>query len=243
MRHISSRFKVFVYLFLSSLGSCHSKAQVYNDLNDLGYHGKIKSISTKTYYMIAHVQNKWEITDTTSYLSIYKFFNEDGNFTKRIVIANGNRDQYSYDYSGHEKIGWTKIDNDGNVIGKGKFTYKEKISFTESEYDTSGAKKFESIYTLNDMQRTKTIEDIGYAYRSHPGEMETRLTYHAFTVFQDKDGGLYKVTTEDKLRNTTDEYEFEIIERDKFDNPIVILVKQNGRPKEIRKSTIDYLVK
>ena len=245
MRHTSIRFKVFVFLFLASLGSCNSKAQVYNDLDDYGYSGKIKSINTRTYYRIAQVQNKWQITDTTAYSLIHiKFFNEDGNFTKRIVINNGIRNQYVYDYSNHEKIGWTKFDINGNVIGVGKFTYKGEISFTESEYDTSGVKEFESIYTLDKTQRTKTLEDVGYTYDSHKWGMETRVTFHLFTVFQDRDaGGLYKVTTQDKLRNTIDDYEFEIIERDKFGNPVAMLVKQNGKPKEIRISTIDYLVK
>ncbi|NBP70067.1 MAG: hypothetical protein EBU52_15125 [Cytophagia bacterium] len=69
-----------------------------------------------------------------------------------------------------------------------------------------------------------------------------RLSFHLFTIFQDSEAGhLYKITTEDKLRKVTDNYEYEILEKDKFNNPTSILVKKNGIPEEIRKSTIDYL--
>lgn len=240
MRHII-RFKILTFLVLAVLGCDSSSAQVYNDLNDYGYKGKITSITTKTYERIGQVQNGWGVTDTSNARTLIRSFNEDGNFTKKIVINKGISLLYIYDYSNKTKTGYREIDHNEEVIATGKFTYNGTTGFTETEYGTDGLKEFESVYRLDERQRTKTLEDIGYEYGNRQSGTRPRVNFHIFTTFYDsEDGHLYKLVAEDKLRKTTDNYEFEIIEKDKFNNPVILLVKKNGMPKEIRKSTIEY---
>ncbi len=232
---MSRLIKIFTFLFLTCLTSCQTQSQVYTDLNDYGYKGKIKSVSTKFYSNINQKNDIWEIEDSLNpRTTIINYFNEDGNFTKKVVASKTHSYQLVFEYSGKNKNGWKKIDPNGIIIEIGKFTYNGKTGFTETVFDTIQKKKFQSIYTFSKNQRTKTLEDKGY-------NDDGSLNFNSFSTFEDDNQGhLYKLITQNKLNNSTEYFEFVIIEEDKFNNPLKILLKRNEKPIEIRKVNITY---
>jgi hypothetical protein len=230
-----NQFKKLIFLLAISLMGCQAKSQVYTDLNDYGYKGKIKSITTKFYSNIVQEKDKWEIQDTlTPGTIISNYFNGDGNFTRKIVTLQNISYQLIYDYSDRIKKGWKKIDSNGVVSEVGKYTYHGNTGFSEISFDTIGTKKFRSNYIFNKSQRTKTLEDIGY-------NEDGSTNFHSFSTFDDDaEGHLHKLTTIDKLNKTTENIEFIILEKDKHNNPLKILLFRNSKPVEIRKVTIEY---
>ena len=232
---MNTPFKILIFLLATTLTGCQTKSQVYNDLNDYGYKGKIKSITTKFYSNILQEKDKWEIQDTLIPRTIIlNHFNEDGNFTRKTVTSQNNSYQIIYDYSNKIKNGWKKIDNNGVVSEVGKYTYNENTGFSEISFDTIGVKKFQSNYSFSKSQRTRTLEDIGY-------NEDGSTNFHIFSRFDDDaEGHLHKLATIDKLKKTKENFEFIIIEKDKHNNPLKILLIRNSKPIEIRKVTIEY---
>jgi hypothetical protein len=232
---VKGLINISAFLFLTCIVTCQGKSQIYNDLNDYGYKGKIKSISVKFYSNITQQMDKWNIKDTLNpRTTIISYFNEEGNFTKKIVTSETNSYQILFDYSGKTKKGWRKIDNNGFIIEIGKITYNGNSGFTENVFDTVGNKLFQSTYLFNKNQKTKTLEDKGY-------NAAGGLNYNSFTNFEDdNEGHLYKLTTQDRLKNMIDNFEFVILEKDKNNNPVKLLLKKNEKPVEIRKTSIVY---
>ena len=232
---MNTPFKILIFLLATTLTGCQTKSQVYNDLNDYGYKGKIKSITTKFYSNILQEKDKWEIQDTLIPRTIIlNHFNEDGNFTRKTVTSQNNSYQIIYDYSNKIKNGWKKIDNNGVVSEVGKYTYNENTGFSEISFDTIGVKKFQSNHSFSKSQRTRTLEDIGY-------NEDGSTNFHSFSRFDDDaEGHLHKLATTDKLKKTKENFEFIIIEKDKHNNPLKILLIRNSKPIEIRKVTIEY---
>ena len=220
---------------MTTFTGCQTKSQSYNDLNDYGYKGKIKSITTKFYSDIIQEQDNWEIQDTSKpRTTISNYFNQEGNFTRKNVTSQNNSYQLIFDYSDKIKKGWKKNDNNGVVSEIGKYTYNDNKGFSETSFDTVGTKKFQSNYVFSKTQRTKTLEDIGY-------NEDGSINFHSFSTFDDDtDGHLQKLVTLDKLNQTTENFEFRILEKDKHNNPIKILLIRNSKPIEIRKVTIEY---
>ncbi len=232
---MSAPIKILTFLFLTTLLGCQTKSQSYNDLNDYGYKGKIKSITTKFYSNIIQKEDRWNIEDTSNQrVTITKHFNQDGNFTRKTVKSQNNSYLVVFDYSGNIKKGWKKTDDNGVVSEIGKFSYNDNKGYSETSFDTVGIKKFQSTYIFSKTQRTKTLEDIGY-------NEDGSINFHSFSTFDDDtEGHLHKLVTVDKLNKTTEYFEFVILEKDRQNNPIKILLVRNSKPIEIRKVTIDY---
>jgi hypothetical protein len=228
-------FKIILLLILTSFTGWQANCQSYNDLNDYGFKGKIKSITTKFYSDIFQEQGNWEIQDTSKpKTTISNYFNQDGNFTRKIVTSQYNSYQLIYDYSNKIKQGWKKIDNNGILSEFGKYNYNVNKGFCEITFDTIGNKKFQSNYVFSNTNRTKTLEDIGY-------NEDGSINFHSLSTFDDdKEGYLHKLVTIDKINQATENFEFRILEKDIHDNPHKVLLIRNLKPIEIRVMTIEY---
>jgi len=211
------------------------KVTVVDDLNDYGFKGEIKSITTKFYSNLIQEQGQWVIQDISKPRTIISnYFNQEGNFNTKTVTSQNNSYKLTFDYSAKTKIGWKKNDSNGVISEIGKFTYNENKGFSETSFDTVGNKKFQSNYILSENQRTKTLEDIGY-------NEDGSINFHSFSTFDDdNEGHLYKLVTVDKLNKATESFEFVILEKDKRNNPLKTLLFRNSKPIEIRKVTIEY---
>jgi hypothetical protein len=232
---MSNPIKVLIFSILTFLTAFQAKSQVYSDLNDYGYKGNLQSITTKFYSNIKEERGRWAIQDSANSRTITNYFNQDGNFTRKTVTSRTGSYQLVYDYADKIKMGWKKIDSSGFVSEVGKYTYNHNDGFIETSFNTDGIKTFQSIYIFGKNKRTKTLEDIGY-------NEDDGISFHLFSTFYDDDieGHLHKLVTVDKLSKKTENFEFIILEKDKHNNPLKILVKRNSKPIEIRKVTIKY---
>jgi hypothetical protein len=223
----SSLFLLILFIFWQT-------TPVYNALNDYGYRGKIRSIKIRFYSNIIQLQNKWQVKDSlqVAYTKI-NTFNEDGDFTKIMLTSPRDSYQMIFTYSGKIKTGFEKKDSSGETIEWGKYTYYGNKGFDETIFDADGKKVHVTKYILGENQKTKTMEDLAYNYDGH-------VSFRMVTTFEDKNGYLYKVSQEYKLKNQKEDLEFIILEMDKFNNPVKILVKKNGKPDQIRWMTIEY---
>jgi hypothetical protein len=223
------------FIFLIFGVSFYLHGQLYNDLNDYGYNGKIKSVSTKFYTDIKKSNRGYAIADTLNPARIFTYdFNGDGNFIKKVVEAKPDSFQIFFYYEGKTKTGWKRINNSGLIVETCKIISKRNSGFTENVFDMAGFKNHQSNYIFSKDQKTKTIEAKGY---NKTGE----ITYHSITDFEDdKEGHLYKFTTKNILTKKIDHYEFTITKKDGSNNPVEILVKKNKKTVEIRKVTIKY---
>ena len=223
--------RIGLVLSLSTFITCHSKSQVYNDLNDHGYKGKIRSLTIKCYADIVQTQEGWKIKDTLNPTTIISYdCNQNGNFTRKRVTSKTDSFQQIFEYDGKIKTGWKR--NDIDEVGR--FTYNGNDGFSEISFNANGTKVFESIYIFGKDQRTKTLEDIGYKY-------DGSISFHLFTTFDDDaEGHLKKVKTIDNLKKTTENIEFQMLKNDEHNNPLKILIIKNDKEFQIRQITIEY---
>jgi hypothetical protein len=226
---------LLLFIFLIFGVSYYLRGQVYNDLNDYGYKGKIKSVSTKFYSDIKKLNTGYAIADTLSPARIFTYdFNGEGNFTKKVVEAKPDSFQILFNYEGKNKTGWKRINNNGLIVEICKIFPKGNSGFTEMVFDTAGFKNHRTDYIFSKDLKTKTIEAKGY---NKTGE----IIYHSITNFEDdKDGHLYKFATKNLLTKKIDRYEFTITKKDDSNNPLEIMVKRNKKTVEIRKIIITY---
>ena len=232
MKTLNKIVSLFLFIILIS---CQTQPGVYSDLNDYGYRGKVKSVRFRSYNNIILRQNKWEVKDSlqVSYTMTHTF-NEDGNFIESTMKSPNDSYQMIYTYTGKIKTGWQKKDSSGNIVERGEYAYNGNKGFDETYFDTQGKKVHVSRYNLDQNHHTKTLEDLGY-------DNDGTVSFRMVSTFEDKDGYLYKVSQEYKTENKKDNLEFTILEKDKFNNPIKVLVKKNGKPNQIRWVTIEYV--
>lgn len=227
--------KVTLFCLLAIYSCAQTKPNRYTDLDDYGFSGKIKTIHSRFFFDPEQQQNKWEARDTSMPAYSISFdFNGNGNYTKKTVVDAQAPHQLIYIYSGAVKTGCKKIDKEGRTDETGTITWQGDNSFEETTYDMKGKKTYYSKYILGANFHSKTMEDIGY-------NNDGSKSMHLITTYQeDKDGHLHSLTRVDKLKKTTTNFEYIVLEKDSYNNPIKILAKKGGKPYLLRLITITY---
>jgi hypothetical protein len=78
------------------------------------------------------------------------------------------------------------------------------------------------------------LEEKGY-------DSKGKLVYYTVSTNEDDNQGrFWKVKIEDKLKKITDIFYYQLLKRDKYDNPTEIITMKNGKVTGIRLVTILY---
>lgn len=228
-------FKIILFCLYANLASAQTKPNRFTDLNDYGFKGKIKAISSRYFSDFQQQQNKWEVRDTSKEdYSIAYEVNGNGDFTKKTVVDTADPHQLIYAYFGEVKEGWKRIGKEGDIEEMGTIKWQGNKSFEETTYDPNGKKVFVSKYILDANFHIQTQIDIGY-------NKDGSKSMHMISTYkEDKEGHLHFVNTVEKIKKTITKYEGQVLEKDSQNNPIKILVKKNGKPYQLRLITIAY---
>lgn len=232
---MSILFKIILFCLYANLVTAQVKPSRFNDLNDYGFSGKIKAISSRYYSDFYQQQNKWEVRDTSKFdYSIAYVVNGNGDFTKKTVVDTTDPHQLIYRFYGEVKEGWERIGKDGKVEEAGTIIWQGNKSFEETTYDPYGVKLFVSKYILGTNFHTQTQIDIGY-------NNDGSKTMHMISTYvEDKEGRLHFINTVEKLKKTNTKLESLVLEKDSQNNPVKILLKKNGKAYLVRLITIAY---
>lgn len=227
--------KIILFCLYTNLVTAQVKPTRFNDLNDYGFSGKIKAISSRYFSDFSQQQNKWEVRDTAKFdYSIVYDVNGNGDFTKKTVVDTVDPHQLIYRFYGEVKEGWERIGKDGKVEEAGTIIWRGNKSFVETTYDPYGVKLFFSKFVLGSNFHIQTQVDIGY---NNDGSKNLHMVS---TYRDDKESYLHFVKSVDQLKKTTTNYEGLVLEKDSQNNPIKVLIKKNGKPYQLRLITISY---
>jgi hypothetical protein len=122
---MNTLFKIIVLCLYANLVTAQVKPSRFNDLNDYGFSGKIKAISSRFFSDFYQQQNKWEVRDTSKFdYSIAYEVNGNGDFTKKIVVDTADPHQLVYRFYGRGERRLGK-DREGWESRRSRYYYLE----------------------------------------------------------------------------------------------------------------------
>lgn len=223
-------------IFLFTLGiPILSQGQGYTDLKDQGYYGSVMQVTTKFFSAISLYNGKWHVNDSLHPgIVLIENFNKEGNFIRKEVRTAFDTSITEYKYSNKENPGWVKKSKNGDISESAKISLESPDMIKEMITDVSDSSITELIHILDSGKRTKTLEEKGY-------DSKGKLVYYTVSTNEDDNHGrFWKVKIEDKLKKITDIFYYQLLKRDKYDNPTEIITMKNGKVIEIRLVKILY---
>jgi hypothetical protein len=204
----------------------------HSELNDYGFKGKINSFATKTYSDSSY--NRADFLKLDSPISIKtRFYNEDGNAFKEVYESNGVWHEVIYDYKQKERIGYSSFNKEKRKTLYANIT-NSKMGYTIFIYYANGTLLKKAIYTFKVDFKMDSVDHIMY-------DKAGKITKHSITKYYYDEQGFIKSYAENNL--ITKEIavdEFEILEKDKQNNPIIICCLKDKQPFEIQVLKIQY---
>jgi len=212
-----------------------SSAQTYSDLRDQGYTGPVKQVTTKFFSAISLHNGKWNVNDSLyPGIVLIETFNKEGDFIHKETRTTFDTSIAEYIYSNKENPGWIKKSTNGDITETATISRESPDMIKEVITDASDSTKTEQIRVLNNHNRTKTLEEKGY-------DSKGKLVYYTVSTNEDDNQGrFWKVKIENKLKKTIDIFNYQLLKRDKYDNPTEIITMKNGKVTGIRLVTILY---
>lgn len=202
---------------------CFAQTKEHSELKDLGYFGKIHSVTTTIHD-----------APTDSLVSVNtRYYNVDGNATKETYTIGDYSHEVIYQYKNNTKTGYDLL-NHGERTIYGKITY-QKTGYTISNYNATDGLVLKAVYLFDDIQKTKSIEHIIYA--SDGNIMKRSITDY----YYDSSGFIKGYTVKDLIDSKSDSYDFEILTKDDYKNPNRLRLLKNKQPYQIHHIDISYL--
>lgn len=225
--------KYFLFLYVV-LGPFIAIAQYHSDLADLGYHGPVKQLITRFCADISFEKGRWITRDTSQPVTtLIESFNQEGNYIKKEIQTPYDTSVIMYTCLGHIKTGWTQKNSSG-IIATACYSYGIRDSITEFISYNEDSSTATNTYLQGKNQHTVILEEKIL-------DVNGRLTSHLVTYDEDDEMGRYwRTRTVDRLTRKTEVYEFSFLEKDNRDNPVRILVENNGKAVAIRLVSIQY---
>lgn len=206
----------------------------HSEINDLGYTGKIYSVTTKTYDSI---NNSNENIDMSSPGSIKtRFYNEAGNALKEIYERGDYSHNATYEYKESLRIGYTMYNQEGEKIVYAKITYTETGYTIDTYHNKNKFLLRKAIYTFdNNDLKTRSIEHLTY-------DVSGNVKNHTHSAYYYDENGFVKGYVEKNLlTNAAESYDFEILEKDDRHNPKKLRLLKDRQLLEIQTIDISYL--
>ncbi len=224
----------FLLLFIAGL-SCLSNGQVYSDLKDQGYQGSVKQVITRYYSEISLHNGKWFVIDSLHPgIVLTEYFNREGNYTRKESRTSFDTSITELNYSNKAKPVWIKKNNNGAVTETATISVEDPNIRKELIVDETDSSITQLTRFLDARKITMTLEEKGF-------DAKGTLVYHAISGNEDDPKGrFWKVKTEDKLKKTNDIFDFQLLKRDRNNNPTEIITRINGKVTGIRLVSISY---
>lgn len=212
---------LFTFLLLTI--SCFAQTKEHSELKDLGYFGKIHSVTTTVHD-----------APTDSLVSINtRYYNANGNATKETYTIADYSHEVIYQYKDHTKTGYDLF-NHGERTIYGKIGY-QKTGYTINNYNSTDGLVLKAVYLFDDSQKTKSIEHSIYA-------TDGKVVKHSIThYYYDNDGFIKSYEVKDLLASKSERYDFEIITKDDHKNPNRLRLLKDKKPFQIHHIAISYL--
>lgn len=224
--------KLIYFLTFFLVSNSNVSAQNYpTDIQIYGLKGKVKTLSSKTYFDVDYKNEEWVVSDTGNVANLNViYFNENGNIDSTLEVVNNKKEHYTirtiYHYENGEKVGFTKyVDGEkesANIIWTNNRSYIETTKDPKSYYRNivkveldsnfrekkSEFKYYEGKKLVSHFQLLNTLDSKGLLshYQYNDLVKNKKYTISFSSLSSDELGNTLKCTMYNKTKNVLDRY-------------------------------------
>lgn len=207
---------------------CSAQNKKHNEIRDIGYIGKIYSITTKIYRDSLNNKSADSLISTQ-----IRYYNKEGNATKDVYQKGSYSSTMDYEYKNGIRKGFS-ITTGGEIKMKAEII-EQKKGYQINLYDLQHRLAAKNVYHYDHNLKAKNYESTNYNNRT--GEIK-RKTLNSY--YRDKEGFIEGYDIKDLTTSNTDIYRFKTVEKDIHKNPKKRTLLKNNQKFQIHIIEIEY---
>jgi len=218
---------IFVLLHLAFF--CTAQNSKHSEIRDLGYIGKIHSVTTKIFQDSLNNKKSDSLISTKT-----RYYNKEGNATEELFQSGNYSQIVNYEYKNGIRRGYSVINKDGETKMRAEIIHQKEGYITNIYilYDKLIAK---NVYKYDEHLKIKTVTYTTYNIENGKMKGSSVSTY-----YHDKEGFISGYDSKDLFTSKTDTYRFQILRKDAHKNPDKLILLKNNLPFQIHLVNIEY---